>query len=101
MTDIYASIGRMIASVPEQKTMAVYDAVKSLIDEKVAPYLMSKVSEGDAKAAYDALIEFTQVVKANPITPCTPSTAVSGGDASSISAAASALGKASYPFMQG
>merc|ERR1711972_999151 len=37
----------------------------------------------------------------NPITPCTPSTTVSGGDAGSISAAASALGRASYPFMQG
>jgi NifU-like protein involved in Fe-S cluster formation len=101
MTEIYASIGRMVASVPEQKTMGVYDAVTSLIDQKVAPYLMSKVGEENARAAYDALIEFTQVVKANPITPCTPSTTVSAGDASSISAAASALGKASYPFMQG
>merc|ERR1719499_1907712 len=101
MTDIYASIGRMIASAPEEKTMAVYDAVTALIDPKVAPYMMSKVNENDAKVAYDALIEFTEVVKSNPIIPCTPSTAVSSDNASSISAAASELGKASYPFVQG
>ena len=29
--------------------------------------------------AYDALIEFTEVVKANPITPFTPATTVSSG----------------------
>merc|ERR1719159_915700 len=32
MTAIYASIGRMIASAPDSKTMAVYDAVKGLVD---------------------------------------------------------------------
>jgi len=101
MTAIYASIGRMIASAPEAKTMAVYDAVTALIDAKVPGYLMSKVKEEDAKAAYKALLEFTEVVKANPVTPCTPTSAVSSDTASSISAAASELSKASYPFMQG
>merc|ERR1712176_1149702 len=100
-TDIYAAIGRMVASVPESKTMEVFEAVKALVDPKVPEYLMSKVSEKDAKAAYEALIEFTEVVKANPITPTAPVTAISSSDAASIGAAASELGKAAYPFMQG
>merc|ERR1711971_109730 len=68
LTAILASIGRMIASVPESKTMGVYDAVNALVDEGVPEYLMSKVNEADAKAAYEALLEFVAVVKANPIT---------------------------------
>merc|ERR1712176_1691689 len=100
-TDIYAAIGRMVASVPESKTMEVYDAVKALVDPKVPEYLMSKVSATDAKAAYEALIEFTEVVKANPIAPSTSTTTVSSSDASSISIAATELAKAAYPFMQG
>merc|ERR1719413_286343 len=82
LADIYAAIGRMIASVPESKTMGVYDAVKALVDPKVPEYLMSKVSEADAKAAYEALIEFTEVVKANPITPSTPATTLTSSAAS-------------------
>jgi hypothetical protein len=101
LTEIYATIGRMIASVPESQTMDVYDSVKALVDPKVPEYLMSKVTEADARAAYDALVEFTEVVKANPITPSTPATVVSSTDASAIGAAASELGKAAYPFMKG
>merc|ERR1712109_32983 len=77
LTAINAAIGRMIASVPESKTMGVYNAVSALVDEKVPPYLMSQVKEADAKAAYAALIDFTNVVKANPITPSTPASTVS------------------------
>jgi len=101
MTDIYASIGRMVASVPESKTMEVYEACKALIDPKVPEYLMSKVTEKDAKAAYEALLEFTEVVKANPIAPSAPVTSVSSSDSASIDAAAGELAKAAYPFMQG
>jgi hypothetical protein len=101
LTDILAAIGRMIASVPESKTMGVYDAVSKLVDEKVPAYLMSKVTEGNATSAYEALLKFTEVVKANPITPSTPATLVSGAAASSISSAADELGDAAYPFMQG
>merc|ERR1719413_512 len=97
MTEIYAAIGRMIASVPESKTMGVYDAVKALVDPKVPEYLMSKVSEADAKAAYEALLEFTEVVKANPIAASTSTTTVSSSSASSISAAATELASAAYP----
>merc|ERR1719450_111763 len=74
LATIYACIGKMVASVPESKTMAVYDAVSALVDPKVPAYLMSKVNEKDAKAAYEALLAFTKVVKANPITPSTPAT---------------------------
>merc|ERR1740121_3204190 len=101
LTDILAAIGRMIASVPESKTMGVYDAVSKLVDEKVPAYLMSKVTEGNATSAYEALLKFTEVVKANPITPSTPATLVSGQAASSISSAADELGDAAYPLMKG
>merc|ERR1712061_877851 len=52
--------------------------------------------EADAKAAYSALIDFTKVVKAHPITPSTPASTVSGG---AIGAAASKLSAAAYPFI--
>merc|ERR1719161_1997548 len=53
LTAIYAAIGRMIASVPASKTMEVYNAVKVLVDPEVPEYLMSKVSEKNARTAYD------------------------------------------------
>jgi len=101
LTDILAAIGRMIASVPESKTMGVYDAVSPLVDPKVPEYLMSKVTASNAREAYGALLEFVGVVKANPITPSTPVTTVNGQDANSISAAAKTLAAAAYPFMKG
>merc|ERR1711972_75192 len=73
LTAINAAIGRMIASVPESTTMGVYNAVSSIVDPKVPAYLMSTVKEADARAAYAALIDFTNVVKANPITSSSPS----------------------------
>merc|ERR1712050_183516 len=97
LTAINAAIGRMIASVPESKTMDVYNSVSALVDPKVPEYLMSTVKEADAKAAYAALIDFTNVVKANPITPSTLASSVSGG---SISAAAGKLSAAAYPFIK-
>merc|ERR1712226_57221 len=97
LTAINAAIGRMIASVPESKTMDVYNSVGALVDSKVPEYLMSTVKEADAKAAYSALIDFTNVVKAHPITPSTPASTVSGG---SISSAAGKLSAAAYPFIK-
>merc|ERR1712187_833850 len=97
LTAINAAIGRMIASVPESKTMDVYNSVSALIDPKVPEYLMSTVKEADAKAAYSALIDFTNVVKANPITPSSPASSVSGG---SISSAAGKLSAAAYPLIK-
>jgi len=101
LTAINAAIGRMIASVPHDKTMDVYNAVKALVDPKVPEYLMSRVNEADAKKAYEALVKFTEVVKANPITPATPATTLSSSASESIDEAAKKLGKASYPFMKG
>merc|ERR1719343_634406 len=66
---INAAIGRMIASVPEDKVMAVYNAFSKVVSPEVPKYLMSTVKEEDAKAAYAALLEFKDVVKAHPIKP--------------------------------
>merc|ERR1711992_206056 len=98
---VNAAIGRMIASVPESKTMDVYNAFSALVDKGVPPYLMSTVNEADAKAAYAALMEFKDVVKANPITPSVPETPTAlAGKLGSIDSAAAKLTAASYPFMQ-
>merc|ERR1712087_500540 len=97
LTAINAAIGRMIASVPESKTMDVYNSVSALVDSKVPAYLMSTVKEADAQKAYAALVDFAGVVKANPIPPSTPASSVSGG---SIGAAAGKLSAAAYPFIK-
>jgi len=90
----------MIASAPESKTIDVYNAVTKLVDSTVPEYLMAKVTENDARNSYDALMEFVDVVKANPITPIVPATTVSESAAASISAAAGELAKATYPFIK-
>merc|ERR1712167_201760 len=96
LTAITAAIGRMIASVPESKTMDVYNSVGALVDSNVPAYLMSTVKEADAKAAYAALVDFAGVVKANPITPSTPA----APSYPSIGPAASKLSAAAYPFIK-
>jgi len=100
LTAINAAIGRLIASVPESTTMGVYDAVSAAVDPEVPPYLMSLVKAQDAKNAYGALVDFASVVKANPITPGTPTSTVSETKASGISAAAEKLSDAAYPLMK-
>jgi len=96
LTEINAAIGRMIASVPESTTMDVYNSVGALVDPKVPQYLMSTVKEQDAKAAYQALVEFTSVVKANPIT----SSSVSAPSKPAIDSAAAKLSAAAYPLIK-
>merc|ERR1719439_321002 len=100
LTAINAAIGRLIASVPESTTMGVYNSVSALVDPKVPAYLMSTVKEADARAAYNAIVEFAGVVKANPITPVTPASKLSSGAAGSIGAAASKLSAAAYPLIK-
>merc|ERR1712013_445939 len=93
---INAALGRMIASVPESKTMAVYDAFSKVVSSDVPPYLMSTVKEADAQKAYAALMEFKDVVKANPITP----SADAPVSRPAIDAAAGKLASAAYPFLK-
>merc|ERR1712060_908583 len=98
---INAALGRMIASVPESQTMDVYNAFSGLTSGDVPTFLMSTVNEADAKAAYEALMQFKDVVKANPITPTTPSTpATLSGKLGAIDAAAGKLSSAAYPLIK-
>merc|ERR1712228_146681 len=65
-TAVNAAIGHMIASVPESKTMDVYNAFAGFnLGKDVGPYMMSKVTGPDAEAAYKAFLEFKDVVKAS------------------------------------
>merc|ERR1719454_2295694 len=96
LTKIYAAIGRMVASVPESTTMDVYNSIGNLVDPNVPAYLMSTVKKQDAKAAYQALVEFTSVVKANPITP----SSVSAPSKPAIDSAAAKLSAAAYPLIK-
>merc|ERR1712060_280651 len=90
-----------IASVPESTTMDVYSAFSNLVSGDVPPFLMSTVKEADAKAAYAALMDFKDVVKAHPITPSVASTpATLSSKLGAIDSAASSLSKAAYPLMK-
>merc|ERR1712193_343914 len=98
---INAAIGRMIASVPESQTMDVYNAFSALVPAEVPAYLMSTVNEADAKRAYSALMQFKDVVKANPITPQVKETpAALSEKLGAIDTAAAKLSAASYPFIK-
>merc|ERR1711972_1027682 len=97
---INAALGRAIASVPESQVMDVYSSFSGLVSGDVPSYLMSTVKEADAKAAYSALMDFKDVVKAHPITPSTAASKVSSDAASKISAAAGKLSSAAYPLLK-
>jgi hypothetical protein len=65
-TAMNAALGHMVASAGTQKTMDVYNAIaKFNLGNDVGPYMMSKVTQGDAEAAYKAFLEFKDVVKAS------------------------------------
>merc|ERR1712188_100847 len=93
---ILAALGRMIASVPEDKVMAVYNDFGKLVDPAVPKYLMGTVKEADAQAAYKALLEFKDVVKANPI----KAEAISAPSFPVVDAAAGRLADQSYNFLK-
>merc|ERR1711997_688869 len=98
---VNAALGRMVASVPESKTMDVYNAFSALVSPEVPTYLMSTVKEADAKKAYEAFLKFKDVVKANPISPSAADTpAALAGKLGPIDAAAKKLSDASYPFIK-
>lgn len=102
LTEVDAAIGRLIASVPESTTLDVYSAFKGLTGDAAANYMMSKVDSAHALAAQAGLMEFKDVVKANPITPTEPvlNSKLSAAKLEGVAAAAAKLSSASYPFMQ-
>merc|ERR1711915_198908 len=58
-------LGKAIASVPTSKVMDVYNAMAKVTgDTGVINKLYSTVNPADAQAAYNALLEFKDVVKA-------------------------------------
>merc|ERR1712151_543562 len=62
---INAGLGKVIASVPTSKVMDVYNAVGGVVGSSGVPNkLFSTVDANAANAAYNALLEFKDVVKA-------------------------------------
>merc|ERR1712048_499522 len=61
---INAALGKVIASVPTSQVMDVYNAFGKIVNPVVPNYLFSSVNPGDAQAAYAALLNFKDVVKA-------------------------------------
>jgi len=97
-TKINAALGKMIASAGEAKTMAVYDAWAALVPAQVPGFLKSTVNGKDAEAAYNALLEFKDVVKASAGTGAAAPAARATPDA--IDKAAKVLSEAAYPLMK-
>ena len=68
-TAMNAAIGHMVASAGEAKTLDVYNAWAGIVAAAVASgkaipeYLIGTVNPADAKAAYDAFLNFKDVVK--------------------------------------
>merc|ERR1712176_1285409 len=62
---INAGLGKAIASVPTGTVMDVYNSMAKVLGSSPVPnYLYSTVNPQDAQAAYNALLEFKDVVKA-------------------------------------
>merc|ERR1712039_1111843 len=62
---INTGLGKAIASVPTSTVMDVYSEMAKLVGNSPVPnYLYSQVNPQDAQAAYNALLEFKDVVKA-------------------------------------
>merc|ERR1712137_1068032 len=96
---VNAALGRVVASVPEETVMDVYNAVSQITDPGVPVYMKSLVNGQDAEKAYEAFLKFKDVVKANQVTAAGPAPpAAPSSDA--IGAAAGKLASASYPFIK-
>merc|ERR1711920_1154255 len=61
---VNAALGKVIASVPTSQVMDVYNAVGKITGSSVLNQLFSMSAPGEAVAAYDALMQFKDVVKA-------------------------------------
>jgi len=98
---INAAIGRIVASVPEDKVMDVYNSFNSVVPKGVPAYLMGQVNEDDAKKAYAAFMDFKDVVKAHPIVAAAPPAPIMSAAAlGKIDAASKVMSTASYPFIK-
>merc|ERR1712014_74247 len=63
---INAGLGKAIASVPTSTVMDVYNSMAKVVGNSPVPnYLYSSVPPQDAFAAYSALMDFKDVVKAS------------------------------------
>merc|ERR1712060_564872 len=61
---VNAALGKVIASVPTSQVMDVYNAFGKIVNPVVPNFLYSSVNPNDAQKAYNALLEFKDVVKA-------------------------------------
>jgi hypothetical protein len=61
---VNAALGKVIASVPTSQVMDVYNAVGKITGSSIPNNLFSMSSPSEATAAYDAFIQFKDVVKA-------------------------------------
>ena len=95
---VNAAFGRVVASVPKAKIMAVYDSVKAITDPGVPAYMKSLVNGPDAENAYQGFLEFKDVVEKNQVATASAPAVVPSGD--KIGEAAKALSDASYPFIK-
>lgn len=64
-TAVNAGIGKMIASVPQSQVMDVYNAMAKITSPLVPNNIFATVNPNDAQAAYNAFLDFKDVVKAS------------------------------------
>merc|ERR1719453_2032619 len=86
---ILAGLGKAISSVPEATVMGVYDEMRNVVGEEsgaIPQNLFAKQNPADAMAAYSALVQFKDTVRAS--------------QPDAIGAAAAKLSSAAYPFMK-
>merc|ERR1719228_2889235 len=83
---INAALGHMIASAGEAKTMAVYDAWSDVVPAGIPAYLKSTVNGRSADAAYNALMQFKDVVRteAGGMGAAPPAKAIGNVDAKGV-----------------
>jgi hypothetical protein len=94
---VNAAIGRMVASVPQDKVMDVFNSFSKVVGPEAPKYMLSTVNSDDALKAYSAFLEFKEVVKAHPIQHAAVESATI---APAISSAAAKLSSESYPFIK-
>merc|ERR1739842_11757 len=61
---VNAGIGKMIASVPSSQVMDVFNAFSQVVPPTVPNNMFSMSAPSEATAAYDAFLQFKDVVKA-------------------------------------